>query len=166
MWRIRGLWEKGWGRRMHRPQNQMQRDVPVISWLHFNSKKDNPPDVSDLLPLHIFPFLSFLCCFMLFITDIHPSILLSLSLEEHREDSSSSPQNQTGMNSCTTFFPSAVSVRTPHIITVTHFSRAAATSWRPWGLVLFLSQITVLHSASNKVKHLLNQCSLHHRQSL
>lgn len=27
----------------------------------------------------------------------------------------------------------------------TYFSRAAATSWRPWGLVLFLSQITVLH---------------------
>lgn len=34
--------------------------------------------------------------------------------------------------------------------TQTYFSRAAATSWRPWGLVLFLSQITVLYSQTHK----------------
>lgn len=33
----------------------------------------------------------------------------------------------------------------------THFSRAAATSCRPWGLVLFLSQITVLQSRTHNV---------------
>lgn len=88
MWRIRGLWEKGWGTRMQIPKPNAERrachfmvTLEVFAYQTGFSiqqqERQCPPDVSDLSQ-HIFPFLSFLCCFMLFITDLHPPILLSL----------------------------------------------------------------------------------------
>lgn len=120
------------------------------------------------LPQHLFlPPLFLCCCCIPCVCHSLPFLvsLLSSSLPvlTHLKVSSCSAQSQITsglLQLCTHRSLQQFSCSTPvyvycwneDIITdqagATYFSKAAATSWRPWGLVLFLSQITVLHRES------------------